>query len=790
MLKFRPISWQWWQILLVSLLVSLFVELGVCNYFYFLQFVQDYQKVTLLDSALRYESPTQGLRSMQQNKPLAEGPALVKSDSSAISVKLASVPIRNIRIDLYHPLNPRAVVPVEIWAATTEQKYLPHQVGFGRVATRSQELNNLLLPDRPVVTELQVKLNLPANSSIYVSGIIVNDDLSLQFNFLRFFLCLLVLALPWLVLSLGLHKQICDLELRSHRLLNLGCLVFNLAMVVSVLLLNNPITGANRHANCIFPQQCAYDYGSPQNTLLQQPPQNYQELFNAHIYTQQFDAWLKGQTYLDVKVDPRIREMEDIYDLTEFYNLQVGWLFDHVIYKERYYNYYGVAPLLLVYAPVYALTGQYPTPILTMTIMAALSVLMLHFAFSTWYRCFRMEGSLVLFLLCQIALACASGMFYLQTSFTATNYPQLSGIGAMAGVVGCGYAAWMAHSWKRCLWSIATGLCVVLVVLSRPHELFVVMFFFVPLVAAVYRQLRYGPDADVVSKTQKSETQVSKTLKTQNWRQRLLEICDFKALACLVLVLGVGAVGVMYYNYVRFDSVFNFGEKLMVTASVNVSKHQPNYDLANVLDALYNIVWDNSHANFSYPFVEMQEPSEDIKTYHSYPGPYAGLLSFKLNFALFLLLLGRSNFRQENGLSSSSSRISTLDWPMFKPYSEQQGWYVSSAQSALFTTFMLIALASLLIGVFNVIWAANLLLRYMWEGAWCLAFVSSMILLGKIRYTGYTSNKILFAVGVYVLVCTILWGYCLQFKGEHALVMHPETRLWLFNLFRPFLVTG
>jgi hypothetical protein len=71
------------------------------------------------------------------------------------------------------------------------------------------------------------------------------------------------------------------------------------------------------------------------------------------------DALLHGQTSLLEKPAPQLVSLRNPYDPDE--NKSSPKLHDAVLYGGKYYIYWGVAPVLLLYLPVHLLTGQYLT---------------------------------------------------------------------------------------------------------------------------------------------------------------------------------------------------------------------------------------------------------------------------------------------------------------------------------------------------------------------------------------------------------------------------------------------
>jgi len=70
------------------------------------------------------------------------------------------------------------------------------------------------------------------------------------------------------------------------------------------------------------------------------------------------ESLLKGHLYMDVEVDSRLLEMENPYDPELRKQLNVDYRFDHAFYKGRYYMYFGITPVLVLFLPFRVLSGR------------------------------------------------------------------------------------------------------------------------------------------------------------------------------------------------------------------------------------------------------------------------------------------------------------------------------------------------------------------------------------------------------------------------------------------------
>lgn len=89
------------------------------------------------------------------------------------------------------------------------------------------------------------------------------------------------------------------------------------------------------------------------------------------------ESLAKGQFYLDAEVNEKLLNMENPYDYAKR-SKEVGlgnFLWDHSYFEGKYYVYFGIVPCLLYYLPYYVFTGTHIPTYIVIFINASLSVL-------------------------------------------------------------------------------------------------------------------------------------------------------------------------------------------------------------------------------------------------------------------------------------------------------------------------------------------------------------------------------------------------------------------------------
>ncbi len=92
-------------------------------------------------------------------------------------------------------------------------------------------------------------------------------------------------------------------------------------------------------------------------------PMGYIPCFNGEIpdhrnqYELMAESILDGHLYIEYDVDPRLLEMENPYDPVLRDQLDVEYHWDHAFYNGHYYMYFGIVPVLILFLPYRLFTG-------------------------------------------------------------------------------------------------------------------------------------------------------------------------------------------------------------------------------------------------------------------------------------------------------------------------------------------------------------------------------------------------------------------------------------------------
>ena len=244
-----------------------------------------------------------------------------------------------------------------------------------------------------------------------------------------------------------------------------------------------------------------------------------------------------GQLSLKMEVPPRLAQLADFYDPKVNSDYQFQQLADHhplydlSYYKGKLYLYFGVTPALLLFWPYAALTGHHLLHKDAVVIFCAVGFLAgVGLLYALWRRYFAAVGFGVV-----VAGTVALGL----VPFTLVILPQ-SDVYEVS--ISCGYALTMlalAAIWRalhepsrRGWWLAAASLAYGLALGARPSLLLGAVILLVPV--------------------------------AQAWRERRrMGVALLAATGPIVLI----GLGLMLYNFLRFDNPLEFGQRYQLAAN-------------------------------------------------------------------------------------------------------------------------------------------------------------------------------------------------------------------------------
>lgn len=390
-------------------------------------------------------------------------------------------------------------------------------------------------------------------SAILIEGVRFNVPLALNFNLIRVGLISLVLIFAFYApVAVKNYRRLDREPTRKPYIIAAGC---GLGLLV-VFFVASTFNISYFYA----------DYPISQDAL--------NDVSGTNIYFRLFDALMKGQVHLDMWVDPKLAELSNPWDPAQRAQAGAYGAWDHAYYNGNYYCYYGIAPVLLVMFPIFILSGFTKIPsLITLQavgwILTIPAFLILLFEVSRLLtKKLNVTNLLVLGFFCIFTTMFIPSFTFKEGYYHEGIYhtPIIYGLLFMDLLFAFFLMAYRSTKHRTLYLSLA-ALSLVLVVASRPNLALTVVLI-VPFLIGILVKHELG------------------------WKRTIFNFLP--ALGILV----VGAALICTYNYVRFDSIFEFGQSYQI----NVDQTNLTYGWNKILPSLVHFLFQLPRAYSRFPF--------------------------------------------------------------------------------------------------------------------------------------------------------------------------------------------
>ena len=248
-------------------------------------------------------------------------------------------------------------------------------------------------------------------------------------------------------------------------------------------------------------------------------------------YEKMAEALLAGHFYLDCDVDQKLLDMENPYDNEARKELGVNAYWDHSFYNGKYYMYFGIVPVILLFLPFRLITGVSLLSYHATQIFVAFYILGVFLLFALLEKKLFSRLPFIMYILLSVSVSVMS--IWLAVDAPALYCTALTA--AICMMIWCFYfwakAFYEDNRERKSIWyGILGSLFGALAFGCRPpvalaNILILIVFIY-------YAKKRKG-----------------------------------SIVKCFVTLIPYAVVGIllMLYNYVRFGSVFEFGQSYQLT---------------------------------------------------------------------------------------------------------------------------------------------------------------------------------------------------------------------------------
>lgn len=335
-------------------------------------------------------------------------------------------------------------------------------------------------------------------------------------------------------------------------------------------------------------------------------PLNY-ENFNIakNPYPLLFEGFLNGHLYINIEPDPGLALLENPYA----YRPNVDYLWDFCYYNNHYYIYFGVAPVILFYFPIYFLTLGHAIPSyeLVNLFLYVLSFVFSTLAFIRVTKHFTKKTNPILLIILSLTLFICGGYGLLRyADGPLYNTPILCGTTFMYILI---YYTFKAVEENNKISFGIVGFSFIVILASRPNLAIIILPLLVILVPYLLIDIKKN---------------------------------IFNVLPCfIILFFGMMLLG--SYNYLRFGNVLDFGSNYQLTVS-DISKNKVL--LENIPAAMFYYLFQPPRPIENMPHLILN--LLDVKwfnlNHYVYTFPTIGLFTIPLSYMIFMGFSRKNSF--------------------------------------------------------------------------------------------------------------------------------------------------
>lgn len=308
------------------------------------------------------------------------------------------------------------------------------------------------------------------------------------------------------------------------------------------------------------------------------------EYIEADLYNKDFvEALSKGQVHLLEEPSEKLLELENPYDTVERSSIERGkdYIWDTALYNNHYYIYFGILPALILFLPYYIITGTFLKTSLAVLIFSILSAIMLALILEYIFK--KHFSKLPFKMLAFSEIAILFGSFLIWINVAPRFYEMVNVAGLYFSLQGIYLFLTMKKDNKVSFEKLGLGaLCLALAVACRPTTL-IASVFIVPIIWNLFKQ----------NKVNKKE---------------IIKIVLVVAIPYIIVGLLL-----MYYNYIRFGNIFEFGAKYQLT--MNDMRNLKNRLITIPAGFIYNLFNLPSFIG-RFPFLEVNSNIPEIFAYY------------------------------------------------------------------------------------------------------------------------------------------------------------------------------
>ena len=432
------------------------------------------------------------------------------------------------------------------------------------------------------------------------------------------------------------------------------------------------------------------------------------------LYNEKFvQALESGQVHLIEEPSEKLLSLENPYDAVERSSIKRGidYIWDVALYNNHYYVYFGILPALILFVPFHLITGTFLKTAIGVLIFSILLLLIMALIIEKIFKKYFNKLPFKLMFLSEIIFLFGSVIIWINVAPRFYEMVSIAGLYfALQGIYLFLTANNENYKKRICIGS----LCLALAVACRPTTL-IASIVIIPILWDLL----------------KSE---------KDNKKNILKILLLVGIPYLLV-----GISLMYYNYIRFGSIFEFGARYQLT--MNDMRNLKNRLItipAGFICNLFNIPTFIA----KFPFIEVNSNIFEIFSYYYIEDMPGG--TFLLSPIAFFCIFGINKFFKKCKNKELKNLVITL------------------------------LIVGILLNIIVVMQAGSTG-RYLLDFSWCFVLAGILIFLENYQNTETNEaqnilEKIVILIAIFTLIINILTGF-LSISGVSMKMISPKVYL-------------
>lgn len=426
------------------------------------------------------------------------------------------------------------------------------------------------------------------------------------------------------------------------------------------------------------------------------------------IYLKFVDSLMEGSLSLKIEPPQELGMLENPYDTTQ--RLDIEYIWDTAYYDNSYFVYFGILPALILYIPVKILTGANLPIHIGVLLFSILTVINLCRIIISLYKKWFRQLNFNYLILAIIGTLSGSFLFWINRRPMVYELVTIAGICFLSEGTYLMLKALNKEDEINYKDLTLSTLCLALSVACRPNHLLVSLIFVPKLLQILIKNI-------------KEKRNVTKYI----------------AAVCIpYLIIGVL---LMIYNYIRFDSIFEFGTSYQLTAN---DMNNLENRLATIPVGIITQLFKLPVTSNEFPFFIHQNETISFFGYYYVESLVCGLFILNpINLILLFLIKLKKKIKEKEAYDFAC----------------------------------VLTIVSIIICILNIVLAGTLQ-RYSMDYAWLLniaSYITLFIIVSNIKSEEIKKYILKIAIGVtvFMLIANFIIGAVVSEKNVLE-ILYPE----------------